>query len=38
MQYFSRRKPKSNWSKLNKEKVTKLIKNNLMTKAGFDSI
>lgn len=38
MQYFSRRKPKSMWSRINKEKVTKLIKNNLMTKAGFDSI
>ena len=38
MQYFSRRKPNSTWSKINKEKVTKLIQNNLMTKAGFDSI
>lgn len=38
MQYFSRRKPKSNWSKINKGKVAKLIQNNLMTKAGFDSI
>ncbi|MDH5399235.1 MAG: YdeI/OmpD-associated family protein [Cyclobacteriaceae bacterium] len=38
MQYFSRRKPNSNWSKVNKEKVAKLIQNNLMTKAGFDSI
>lgn len=38
MQYFSRRKPNSNWSKINKEKVAKLIQNNLMTKAGFDSI
>ncbi|WPP50692.1 YdeI/OmpD-associated family protein [Catalinimonas niigatensis] len=35
MQYFSRRKPKSIWSKINKEKVAKLIQNNLMTKAGF---
>ena len=38
MQYFSRRKPNSNWSKINKEKVAKLIQNNLMTKSGFDSI
>ena len=38
MQYFSRRKPNSTWSKINKEKVAKLIQNNLMTKAGFDSI
>lgn len=38
MQYFSPRKPKSNWSKINKEKVDKLIKNKLMTKAGLESI
>lgn len=38
MQYFSRRKPNSTWSKINKEKVAKLIQNNLMTKAGSDSI
>lgn len=38
MQYFSRRKPNSSWSKINKEKVTKLIQNNLMTKAGYESI
>ncbi|MCG6186299.1 YdeI/OmpD-associated family protein [Maribellus maritimus] len=38
MQYFSRRKPNSAWSKINKEKVVKLIRNNQMTKAGFDSI
>lgn len=38
MQYFSKRKPKSIWSKINKEKVAKLIQNELMTKAGFDSI
>jgi uncharacterized protein YdeI (YjbR/CyaY-like superfamily) len=38
MQYFTRRKPYSNWSKVNKEKITKLIQNNRMTKAGFDSI
>ncbi|GJM35836.1 MAG: hypothetical protein DHS20C18_48370 [Saprospiraceae bacterium] len=38
MQYFSKRKPNSTWSKINKEKVATLIQNNLMTKAGFDSI
>ena len=38
MQYFSKRKPKSNWSKINKEKIAYLIENNLMTKAGFESI
>ena len=38
MQYFSRRKSNSTWSKINKEKVAKLIQNNLMTKAGYDSI
>ncbi len=38
MQYFSRRKPNSTWSKINKEKVARLIQNNLMTKAGFDSV
>lgn len=38
MQYFSRRKPNSTWSKINKEKVAKLIQNNLMTEAGFESI
>lgn len=37
-QYFSRRKPTSTWSKINKEKVAKLIQNKRMTKAGFDSI
>ena len=38
MQYFSRRKPTSTWSKINKDKVAKLIQNNQMEKAGFDSI
>jgi uncharacterized protein YdeI (YjbR/CyaY-like superfamily) len=38
MQYFSKRKPKSNWSKINKEKVEKLTQSNQMTQAGFDSI
>ena len=38
MQYFSKRKPNSTWSKINKEKIAKLIQDNLMRKAGFDSI
>ena len=38
MQYFTRRKPNSSWSKVNKEKVAKLIQNDRMKKAGFDSI
>lgn len=38
MQYFSKRKTKSNWSKVNKDKVDVLIQNNLMTKAGLKSI
>ncbi|WP_241286162.1 YdeI/OmpD-associated family protein [Chryseobacterium arthrosphaerae] len=38
MQLFSRRKPTSTWSKINKEKVQKLIDSNLMTKAGFETI
>ena len=38
MQYFTRRKPSSTWSKINKDKIAKLIQGNLMTKAGFDSI
>ncbi|WP_109830058.1 YdeI/OmpD-associated family protein [Reichenbachiella versicolor] len=38
MQYFSKRKANSNWSKINKEKVDQLIQNKLMTKSGFESI
>lgn len=38
MQYFSKRKPNSMWSKVNKEKVDTLIQNNLMKKAGFESL
>ncbi len=37
-QFFSKRNPKSNWSKVNKLKVTKLIEQGLMTKAGYESI
>lgn len=38
MQFFSKRKPKSNWSKINKEKVQQLIDNGKMTKVGYESI
>lgn len=38
MQFFSKRKPKSNWSKINKEKVQQLIDSKRMTKAGYQSI
>jgi uncharacterized protein YdeI (YjbR/CyaY-like superfamily) len=37
-QYFAKRKPKSNWSKVNKEKAANLIEKGLMTPAGFESI
>lgn len=38
MQYFTRRKSNSGWSRVNKEKVVVLIENGCMTKAGLDSI
>lgn len=38
MQFFSRRKEKSVWSKVNKEKIEQLIKAGLMTKAGYTII
>jgi uncharacterized protein YdeI (YjbR/CyaY-like superfamily) len=38
MQYFTKRKAKSNWSKINKEKVAELIENNKMTTSGLKSI
>lgn len=37
-QSFSRRNPKSNWSKINKVRVADLIKKNLMTEAGLEAI
>lgn len=37
-QFFSKRKAKSTWSKINKEKVGRLIEGGLMTKAGLDII
>ena len=38
MQFFSRRKEKSVWSKVNKEKVDRLIGEGLMSKAGYEII
>jgi uncharacterized protein YdeI (YjbR/CyaY-like superfamily) len=38
MQFFSRRKPKSVWSGINKEKVRKLTDEGLMAQAGLDCI
>jgi uncharacterized protein YdeI (YjbR/CyaY-like superfamily) len=38
MQFFSRRKKNSVWSKVNKEKVERLICEGLMTKAGYEII
>ncbi|WP_285009300.1 YdeI/OmpD-associated family protein [Pedobacter faecalis] len=37
-QFFSRRKPKSTWSKINKDKVEQLVKEGLMSDAGYESI
>ncbi len=37
-QYFCKRKAKSNWSKINKEKVEALIEQGLMEDEGFKSI
>ncbi len=38
MQLFMPRKPKSGWSKLNKQRVEKLEKEGLMTEAGLEKI
>lgn len=38
IQFFSKRKAKSTWSKINKEKVQRLIDEGRMTKAGLESI
>ena len=38
MQFFSKRKTKSVWSKVNKEKIQRLTNEGLMTKAGFDIV
>lgn len=37
-QFFSPRNPKSNWSKVNKDKVARLLKANKMAKAGLDMV
>lgn len=38
MQFFSRRKPNGTWSKVNKEKIRKLIESGLITKVDFKII
>lgn len=38
MQFFSRRKPRGTWSKVNKEKIKRLIDAELMSEAGFETI
>ena len=37
-QFFAKRNPKSNWSKVNKGKVAKLLEKGLITKAGLETI
>jgi uncharacterized protein YdeI (YjbR/CyaY-like superfamily) len=37
-QYFAKRNPKSNWSKVNKEKVTYLLEQGLMEPAGLQMV
>jgi len=37
-QFFSRRKPKSNWSKINKDKVAHLLKEGKMAAAGLEMV
>lgn len=38
MQYYCKRKPKSNWSKVNKDKIKRLIEQGLMQEEGYKSI
>jgi uncharacterized protein YdeI (YjbR/CyaY-like superfamily) len=38
IQFFSKRKANSTWSKINKEKIKQLVAANLMTAAGFESV
>ena len=38
IQYFTRRKPNSTWSKINKDKIEKLMESGLMTEPGLKSI
>ena len=37
-QYFAKRNPKSNWSRVNKLKVERLINNNLMAQPGLETV
>lgn len=37
-QFFSKRKPQSTWSKINKEKVQQLIHSGLITQAGLNAV
>jgi uncharacterized protein YdeI (YjbR/CyaY-like superfamily) len=37
-QYFAKRNPKSNWSKINKEKVARLMSAGLMSEAGLEMV
>ena len=37
-QFFAKRNPKSNWSKVNKEKVARLLKEKLIASAGLEAI
>lgn len=37
-QFFAKRNPKSNWSKVNKEKVAKLLERGLIKPAGMEAI
>ncbi|MDR6806919.1 uncharacterized protein YdeI (YjbR/CyaY-like superfamily) [Dyadobacter sp. BE34] len=38
MQFFSKRKPRGGWSKINKEKIRKLTEEGRMCQAGLDAI
>lgn len=38
IQYFSKRRPKSTWSKINKEKILELTKQGKMSKAGLEIV
>jgi uncharacterized protein YdeI (YjbR/CyaY-like superfamily) len=38
IQFFSKRKPKGTWSKVNKDKVLQLVSDKQMTQAGYESI
>jgi uncharacterized protein YdeI (YjbR/CyaY-like superfamily) len=38
IQFFTKRKPKGTWSKVNKEKIKQLTDKGLMTQAGFECI